>query len=223
MAAIWWGVQGWLGGECVHVLLRAIWPSYPNIKNIMPTSTETTSAYVLAFVIFWLLSLPTIWVPIHKLRWLFAAKAIIGPIVGFTLFGWSITRAGGIGPIFSQPATLSGSALGWQMLISISSCFNNMFTLVVNAPDFASRAKKPSAAVWPQLISMPLGFTITSFLGIVIASASAPQFGTQIFNHRSWTECLTAPPHLHERDLFLSLLVSSTFSEYQQLSLLLVF
>ncbi|OWZ33057.1 hypothetical protein LQV05_000898 [Cryptococcus neoformans] len=182
MAAIWWGVQGWLGGECVHVLLRAIWPSYPNIKNIMPTSTETTSAYVLAFVIFWLLSLPTIWVPIHKLRWLFAAKAIIGPIVGFTLFGWSITRAGGIGPVFSQPATLSGSALGWQMLISISSCFNNMFTLVVNAPDFASRAKKPSAAVWPQLISMPLGFTITSFLGIVIASASAPQFGTQIWD-----------------------------------------
>lgn len=68
------------------------------------------------------------------------------------------------------------------MLISISSCFNNMFTLVVNAPDFASRAKKPSAAVWPQLISMPLGFTITSFLGIVIASASAPQFGTQIWD-----------------------------------------
>lgn len=107
-----------------------------------------------------------------------------------------------------------------------------MFTLVVNAPDFASRAKKPSAAVWPQLISMPLGFTVTSFLGIVIASASAPQFGTQIwdvvqvrpssskscnsvvnFNHRLWTECLTVPPHLHERDLFLSLLVSSTFSE----------
>lgn len=43
--AIWWGVQGWLGGECVHVLLRAIWPSYPNIKNIMPTSTETTSGW----------------------------------------------------------------------------------------------------------------------------------------------------------------------------------
>lgn len=41
--AIWWGVQGWLGGECVYVLLRAIWPSYPNIKNIMPASTETTS------------------------------------------------------------------------------------------------------------------------------------------------------------------------------------
>ncbi|WVQ83650.1 hypothetical protein IAT38_005792 [Cryptococcus sp. DSM 104549] len=182
MACIWWGVQAWLGGECVYVLIRAIWPSFAHIKNTMPASSETTTAYIVSFIIYWLLSLPTIWVPIHKLRWLFAAKAVVGPIVGFTLFGWSITRAGGIGPVFSQPATLSGSALGWQMVISISSCFNNMFTLITNAPDFASRAKRPSAAVWPQIIAMPIGFTITSFLGIVIASASAPQFGTQIWD-----------------------------------------
>lgn len=57
-----------------------------------------------------------------------------------------------------------------------------MFTLITNAPDFASRAKTPSAAVWPQLIAMPIGFSITSFLGIVIASASAPQFGEQVWD-----------------------------------------
>ncbi|ODN94324.1 uracil permease [Cryptococcus wingfieldii CBS 7118] len=182
MACIWWGVQSWLGGECMYVLVRAIWPSFARIHNSMPESTETTTAYIIAFVLYWILSLPTIWVPIHKLRWLFLGKAIVGPIVGFTLFGWSITRAGGIGPVFSQRATLSGSALGWQMIISISSCFNNMFTLVTNSCDFASRAKKPSAAVWPQIIAMPIGFSITSFLGIVIASASAPQFGEQIWD-----------------------------------------
>ncbi|WWD19852.1 hypothetical protein CI109_104319 [Kwoniella shandongensis] len=182
MACIWWGVQAWLGGECVYVLLRAIWPSFARIHNSMPASSETTTAYVVAFFIYWLLSLPTIWVPIHKLRWLFMAKAVVGPIVGFTLFGWSITRAGGIGPVFSQPATLHGSKLGWQMIISISSCFNNMFTLITNAPDFASRAKTPSAAVWPQIIAMPIGFSVTSFLGIMIASASVPQFGVQIWD-----------------------------------------
>lgn len=182
MACIWWGVQAWLGGECVYVLIRAIWPSFVNLKNTMPASSETTTgtslassscrladhfspAFVVSFFLYWLLSLPTIWVPIHKLRWLFMAKATVGPIVGFTLFGWSSTRAGGIGPVFSQPATLSGSALSWQMLIFISSCFNNMFTLITNAPDFASRAKTPSAAVWPQIIAMPIGFSITSFLG----------------------------------------------------------
>lgn len=148
----------------------------------MPASTETTTAYMVAFIIYWILSLPVTWVPIHQLRWLFGAKAIVGPIAGFALFGWSIKNAGGMGPVFSRPARLSGSALHWQMLISISSCFNNMFTLITNSPDFASRAKTPGAAVWPQLIALPLGFTITSFLGIVIASASEPQFGRQIWD-----------------------------------------
>ena len=129
MACIWWGVQAWLGGQCVYVFLRCLFPSIANIPNKMPAYTETTSAYVLCYVIYWLLSLPTIWVPIHKLRWWFLAKAVIAPIVGFALFGWSITRAGGVGPVFSQPSSLSGSDLHWQMLISISSCFNNMFTL----------------------------------------------------------------------------------------------
>jgi len=129
MACIWWGVQAWLGGQCVYVFLRCLFPSIANIPNKMPAYTETTSAYILCFVIYWLLSLPTIWVPIHKLRWWFLAKAVIAPIIGFALFGWSITRAGGVGPVFGQPSALKGSALTWQMLISISSCFNNMFTL----------------------------------------------------------------------------------------------
>lgn len=202
MACIWWGVQAWLGGQCVYVFLRCLFPSIQNIPNRMPAYTETTSAYVLCFVIYWLVSLPTIWVPIHKLRWWFLAKAVISPIIGFAFFGWSISRAGGVGPVFSQPATLSGSDLHWQMLISISSCFNNMFTLskssvnssfpypykhqahetVTNSPDFASRAKTPGAAVWPQIIALPMGFIITSFLGIGIASASQPQFGEQIWD-----------------------------------------
>ena len=129
MACIWWGVQAWLGGQCVYVFLRCLFPSIANIPNKMPAYTETTSAYILCFVIYWLLSLPTIWVPIHKLRWWFLAKAVIAPVIGFALFGWSITRAGGVGPVFGQPSALKGSALTWQMLISISSCFNNMFTL----------------------------------------------------------------------------------------------
>jgi NCS1 family nucleobase:cation symporter-1 len=204
MACIWWGVQAWLGGQCVYVFLRCLFPSIATMKNTMSPATETTSAYVLSFVIYWIISLPTIWVPIHKLRWFFAAKAVIGPAVGLSLFGWWISRAGGMGSVFSQPGQLSGSALGWQMIISISSCFNNMFTLITNAPDFASRAKTPGAAVWPQIFALPLGFIFTSFLGelpgpylprvfllcydsssfpgIGIASASQPLFGKQIWD-----------------------------------------
>lgn len=194
MACIWWGVQAWLGGECVYIVLRAIWPSTINIPNIMSPASETTSAYILSFCIYWILSLPTIWVPIHRLKWLFYAKAIVGPAVGFALFGWTIRRAGASN-VFSNradqipisdsgkvPQVLSGSALGWAMLRAISSTFNNMFTLIVNSPDFASRSKTPGAAVWPQLIALPVGFTITSFIGIGICRASGFILGEQYWD-----------------------------------------
>lgn len=101
----------------------------------------------------------------------------------------------------------------FQQYVSLnasSPTLTSRFTLVTNAPDFASRARVPGAAIWPQLIAMPIGFSITSFLGIVIASASQPQFGVQIWDvvkvclvlydsspqpdHRLWTACWTTNP-----------------------------
>jgi NCS1 family nucleobase:cation symporter-1 len=57
-----------------------------------------------------------------------------------------------------------------------------MATLAVNAPDFASRAKTPSAAALPQLITMPLGFITVSFMGIIVSSSSTVIYGESIWN-----------------------------------------
>jgi NCS1 family nucleobase:cation symporter-1 len=51
-----------------------------------------------------------------------------------------------------------------------------------NAPDFASRASHPGAAVWPQLIAMPLGFSLVSFIGIIVSSSSTVIFGEAVWN-----------------------------------------
>ena len=57
-----------------------------------------------------------------------------------------------------------------------------MATLTVNAPDFASRATNPSAAALPQLIAMPLGFIVVSFMGIIVSSSSTVIYGESIWN-----------------------------------------
>ena len=181
MACIWSGVQAWLGGECVHVFLRALWPSIDNIHNIMSPASQTTSAYILCFVMYWILMLPTIWVPLHKLHYLFKIKSIVAPAVGFALFGWSIQR-GGTGAVFSRPSTMSGSTLAWTMLRGIAVAFNNLFPLIINSPDFASPAKTPRAAIWPQLITLPVVFAVTSLMGIVIGASAEVQFGEQMWD-----------------------------------------
>lgn len=51
-----------------------------------------------------------------------------------------------------------------------------------NAPDFASRAKTPAAAILPQLISVPLGFSLVSFIGVIVSSSSHTIYGETIWD-----------------------------------------
>jgi nucleobase:cation symporter-1, NCS1 family len=115
-------------------------------------------------------------------RHLFTFKSIVTPIAGIVFFIWCIVKAKGVGPIISQPSTVRGSELGWSMVVSLMSCISNMATLVTNAPDFSSRAKTPSAALYPQLWSVPLGFSIVSFVGIIVSSSSQVLYGEPIWS-----------------------------------------
>ncbi|KAJ7599114.1 permease for cytosine/purines, uracil, thiamine, allantoin-domain-containing protein [Mycena floridula] len=182
MACIWYGVQASIGGNCMLVMLRAMWPSVNNIPNHLPASSGTTTKDFMCFFLFWLISLPAIWFPIHQIRHLFSVKAVVAPLAGITFFIWCIVKAKGVGPIIHQPATLHGSELSWTMVSSLMSAIANMATLCVNAPDFASRASSPSAALLPQLISVPLSFSLVSFIGIIVSSSSVT-----IYNEAIWS------------------------------------
>ncbi|PSN66086.1 hypothetical protein BS50DRAFT_406455 [Corynespora cassiicola Philippines] len=189
MACIWYGVQAWIGGTCVYLMIRSIWNDWRDesdgasggIKNGIPSSGTNTVHFV-SFFLFWLGSLPAIYPPVHKIRHLFTAKAITVPIAGIAFFVWAVVRAKGLGPIVHQPGTLQGSALGWMMVRGIMSAIANFATLIVNDPDFARFARKPRDALWSQLFTIPLGFAVTSFIGIIVSSSSTVIFGQAIWN-----------------------------------------
>ncbi|KAI9458674.1 permease for cytosine/purines, uracil, thiamine, allantoin-domain-containing protein [Lactarius psammicola] len=181
-SCIWYGVQASIGGDCMKVMLRSIWPSLDNIPNTMPASSGTNTRDFMCFFLFWLISLPAIWFPIHTIRHLFTLKAIVAPAAGITFFVWCIVRANGVGPIIHQPSTLHGSDLSWAMIVSLMSCIGNMVSLVTNAPDFASRARRPFAAGLPQLLAVPLTFSIVGFIGIIVSSSSQVIFGEPVWS-----------------------------------------
>ena len=135
-----------------------------------------------SFFLFWLCSLPAIWFPVHKVRHLFTVKAYFVPPAGIAFFIWSIVKAHGIGPIVHQGSTKSGGALGWAMVQGIMSSIANFATLIVNDPDFARFARKPRDALWSQFITIPFGFAITSFIGIIVSSSSTVTYGQPIWN-----------------------------------------
>ncbi|KAF2398804.1 hypothetical protein EJ06DRAFT_523008 [Trichodelitschia bisporula] len=181
MACIWYGVQAWIGGTCVYLMIRAIWSKWETVPNSMPESSGTNTRDFTSFFIFWLCSLPAIWFPVHKIRHLFTVKAYFVPCAGIAFFIWAIVKAHGIGPIVKQPGTAKGSALGWGMVKGTMSAIANFATLIVNDPDFTRFATTRKAALWSQLVTIPLGFAFTSFIGIIVSSSS-----TVIYNEPIW-------------------------------------
>ena len=158
-------------------MISAIWPQYDRLPNGLPAGSGTNTRDFLSFFLFWLISLPAIYPPVHKIRHLFTVKSYVVPTAGLAFFIWSLVRAKGAGPVIRQPATIGGSVLGWAIVKGIMSSIANFAALIVNDPDFSRFAKKPSDAFLPQLLTIPIGFGVTSFIGIMVSSCSVVIFG----------------------------------------------
>ncbi|KAI7499913.1 uracil permease [Hortaea werneckii] len=180
MACIWYGVQSWIGGTCVRLMISSIWRSwdqYDGPQNTMPAASGTNTRDFVSFFLFWLGSLPFLWFPVYKIRHLFTVKSFVAPAAGIAFFIWAIVAAGGLGPIVKQPSTIHGSERAWAIIKGIMSAIANFAALIVNNPDFARFARRPKDALWSQLITIPVGFALTSFIGIIASSSSTVIFG----------------------------------------------
>ncbi len=118
----------------------------------------------------------------HKIRHLFTVKSYVVVFAAAAFFAWAVARAGGLGPIVRQGGRLDGSDLAWAMIKGIISSISNFATLIVNDPDFSRFAIKPRDALWSQLITIPVGFAMTSFIGIIVSSSSTVIYGEPIWN-----------------------------------------
>ncbi|TLD29792.1 uracil permease [Venturia nashicola] len=182
MACVWYGVQASIGGTCVKLMIRSIWSSYEDLPNTMPTSSGTNTRDFVAFLLFWIGSLPAIWLPVHKVRHLFTVKAFIVPVAGVAFFIWAIAKAHGLGPIVQQPSTATGPDLRWAIIRGVMSSIGNFAALIVNNPDFSRFARKPSDALWSQMFTIPIGFAFTSIIGIFVSSSSNVIYGKPVWN-----------------------------------------
>ncbi|CAK7895550.1 allantoin permease [[Candida] anglica] len=182
MSCVWYSVQGWIGGQCVQLMLQAVFPHYK--QNLSTQLKGTTTYEFLGFFLFWLFSLPAIWFPPHQVRHLFTIKAYIVPVAGIGLLVWTIVKAHGIGPIVHQKGSLHGSELGWAFVTSTLNSLANFATLIVNAPDFSRFADKPSFGIkyLVYTLSIPICFSLTSLIGILVSSAS-----TIIYGETAWS------------------------------------
>ena len=175
MACVWFGLQAWIGGECVTLMLKSIFGTNLSSKmSTFPKSEGITTDQFLGFFLFWLVSLPAMWFPPHQIRHLFTAKSYIVPFAGFGFLIWTLLKAHGAGPSIHAPTKLHGSNFGWAFVKSTMNAMANFATLITNSPDFSRFADKPSKAIkyWQYIFCIPITFSITCLIGILVSSAS---------------------------------------------------
>jgi NCS1 family nucleobase:cation symporter-1 len=179
VACGWFGIQTWIGGSAIYYMLRAWFPSLPEISigNLFPNAIP-----FICFLAFWLLNMIVVYFGVESIRKLLVFKAIFLPVAALALLFWAISAAHGLGPILDQPSKLSGPAFWTYFFPALTGMVGFWATLSLNIPDFTRYAKSQKAQIRGQAIGLPSSMTLFAFIGVVVTSATAIIFGSTIWD-----------------------------------------
>jgi len=173
VACGWFGIQTWIGGEAIDVLLRTVWPVWASV----PHHTG------ICFMLFWAVNLAVVLAGIKYIRFLQGVSAPILLAVGLVLLGWAYFRAGGFGPMLAAPPRFtSTSELLKFMIPALNGTVGFWATVSLNIPDFTRFARDPRGQAIGQALALPLTMTLYSFIGIAVTSATVIIYGTAIWD-----------------------------------------
>lgn len=182
MAIVWNGVNAVQGGQCIYVMLHAIFPSIANVPNTMGDGSALTSAGMIGFVIFWLITCAFLVIPVPKMRGLVYAKLVVFIISAIAMLAWTATKAGGLGPVVRQRGTATGSTRAWLIVQFLMLGAANCATFASNAADFQRYAKRKNDVLVGNLFGFPVSNLIVAIVGNLVCASSQVIFGELIWN-----------------------------------------
>ncbi|GAA6023358.1 hypothetical protein JCM10207_005757 [Rhodosporidiobolus poonsookiae] len=184
LGILWVGVLTYQGGWYTNIMLRATFGhKWMDIENTLPASSGTNSRLVLSAMIFWIITVPATYLPMHKTRHFWTVKAFVLPPCVMGLFIYTQVLKGSDasdGQMFPNMKRVHGAELSWTMLAMINSAMGKTSSLQANQPDIARYAYNRSAPAWSQLIILPT-FN-TAVLGIFATSSVYKHWGVAYWN-----------------------------------------
>ena len=173
VACGWFGIQTWIGGEAINVLLSTVWPSWRSVPH----------GAGICFLAFWLINLSVILKGIEYIRFLQGLSAPILLGVGLLLLGWAYLRAGGFGPMLSAPSRFKSFSDFLKFLVpALNATVGFWATVSLNIPDFTRFARNQRAQAIGQAIALPATMTLYSFIGVAVTSATVVIYGSAIWD-----------------------------------------
>ncbi|MEU2156339.1 NCS1 family nucleobase:cation symporter-1 [Streptomyces sp. NPDC019396] len=179
VACAWFGIQTWIGGQGIFILLGNIFGGWAKASEI---AGQPWTLW-LCFVVFWVLELGIIYRGMETLRrfenWA-APFVIVGALV---LLVWIANKAGGFGPLLDQPSKLGWGPEFWTVFFpSLMAMIAFWSTLSLNIPDFTRFGAGQRAQIWGQTMGLPTTMTLFALLSVFVTSGSQAVYGVPIWD-----------------------------------------
>ncbi|CAN5200294.1 NCS1 family nucleobase:cation symporter-1 [soil metagenome] len=183
VACGWFGIQAWIGGYAMYIMLRLWMPSLEALPQIFPASLGLQTGPALCFFLFWLLNMLVVYLGVESIRKLLVFKAFFLPVAALALLFWAINASNGLGPILNEPSKFATNAAFWNFFFpALTGMVGFWATLSLNIPDFTRYAKSQEAQIKGQAIGLPSSMTLFSFIGVVVTSATVIIYGEMIWD-----------------------------------------
>lgn len=183
VACGWFGIQTWIGGYAIYLMLKTWWPGLANLSQVFPDSFGLQTGPAICFFIFWLLNMFVIYLGVESIKKLLVFKAFFLPLAALALLFWAINAGNGLGPILDQPSKFKDNASFYHYFFpALTGMVGFWATLSLNIPDFTRYAKSQKAQINGQIIGLPPSMTLFSFIGVVVTSATVIIYGETIWD-----------------------------------------
>lgn len=183
VACGWFGIQTWIGGYAIYLMLKLWIPALETIPQVFPTSFGLQTGPAITFFLFWLINMFVVYLGVESIKKLLVFKAFFLPVAALALLFWAISAGNGLGPILSQPSKFESSAAFWNYFFpALTGMVGFWATLSLNIPDFTRYAKSQRAQIMGQAIALPSSMTLFSFIGVVVTSATLIIYGETIWD-----------------------------------------
>jgi NCS1 family nucleobase:cation symporter-1 len=184
VACGWFGIQTWIGGDAIYKICCVLFDLQP------PAATNwlgINAGQFACFMLFWGINMFVIWRGIDTIRFLLNIKAPLLIALGLLLLWWAWRKAGGFGPMLSQPSAFDAGqpkeGQFWKYFFpALTGMVGFWATLSLNIPDFSRYAKTQRDQVLGQALGLPATMALYSFIGVAVTSATTIIFKETLWN-----------------------------------------
>lgn len=180
-ALFWHAIQTYSGSTVMAEVLTALWPSFGRLPNAVPAGQDIDSRTLVAHLLFWLLQLPFVLIPPHRMKWFFYLKAALMMATSLGIVGYLVRRAGTSGAIFDQRPAVEGSQRAWLTVYMLFQSVCGWATMATNIADVSRYVRDPRHQV-VQAASLPLVGLYIGVMGMVACSAARVLYGAFLWS-----------------------------------------